>query len=441
MPPLTPPRTKRYARLTALSGVLVALLGLAGYWLSRDVQRTVLSEAQQKLINPRGEFQASFVLAGRDYTYDEWAGPMVERDGRSVRSYVTEARLGDRTDTIMYVNIVGNRVYMVSVPRDVMLQVPPETGIKPRRIGINQVYEYPAFYGSPDRADNLRRAVSELLDLPIDYYVVINIDIFERLVDDVGGVDLEVPRRMEYEDQAAGLKIDLQPGLQHLSGEQAAGFVRYRELLRGDIDRIDNIKTLAYALLNRLQTLNVRALGTLPALFETYFDEVETNLSPALVAQLLPRLSDLRLEAATLPTRDVERSPRFVRAVPAETESFLAELFGGAARPVTETPDLTVMLSNRSGVPGLAARVKEQLVRAGLPAAQIRVRQGGRDPVTRVVTTHAGLSAAPFYADLFGVGWQQVDRLALDEPLEIILGGDAKDFYTVKYPQGGQPEL
>ncbi len=440
MPPL-PPRTKLYARLTALLGVLVALTGLAGYWLSRDLQRTVLSEAQQKLVNPRGEFQVSFVLAGRDYTYDEWAGPMVERGGERVRSYVTEARLGDRTDTIMYVNIVGNRMYMVSVPRDVMLRVPPETGIAPRRIGINEVYEYPAFYGSPDRADNLRRAVSELLGLPIDYYAIINIDIFERLVDAVGGVDLEVPRRMYYVDQAGGLTIDLEPGLQHLSGEQAAGFVRYRELLRGDIDRIDNVKTLAYALLNRLQTLHVRALGTLPALFETYFDEVETNLSPALVRQLLPRLGDLRLEATTLPTRDVERSPRFVRAVPSETESFLAELFGGAARPVTETPDLTVMLSNRSGQPGLAAQVKAQLVRAGLPAAQIRVRQGGSDPVTRVVTTHAGLSAAPFYADLFGVGLQQVDRLALDEPVEIILGRDAKDFYITKHPQGGQPEL
>ena len=432
-------RMRRYARLTALLGVLVALLGLSGYWLSRDVQRTVLSSEQQKLVNPRGEFQVSFVLAGRDYTYDEWAGPMVERDGERVRSYVTEARLGDRTDTIMYVNIVGNHVYMVSIPRDVMLRVPPETGMKVRRIGINEVYEYPAFYGSPERADNLRRAVSELLDLPIDYYAIINIDIFERLVDDVGGVELEVPERMYYEDQAAGLKIDLQPGLQHLTGEQAAGFVRYRKLLRGDIDRIDNIKTLAYALLNRLQTLNVRALATLPALFETYFDEVETNLSPALVKQLLPRLGELRLEAATLPTQDVARSPKFVRAVPSEVEGFLAELFGGSARPVVETPDLGVMLSNRSGLPGLAPRVKAQLVEMGVPAAQIQVRQGGSDPVTRVVTTHAGLSAAPFYADLFGVGWQQVDRLALDEPIEIVLGSDAQHFYAVAQAGGGRP--
>lgn len=436
------PHVRRYARLTALLGVLVALLGLLGYWLARDVQRTVLSSEQRELVNPRGEFQASFVLAGRDYDYDAWAGPMVMRGGERVRDYVTKARLGNRTDTIIYVNIVGSHVYMISIPRDIMLRVPPETGLEARRIGINQVYEYPALYGSPERADNLRRAVSELLDLPIDYYAVINIDIFEELVDAVGGVELEVPQRMEYTDQAGGLEIDLEPGLQHLSGEQAAGFVRYRELLRGDIDRIDNIKTLAYALLNRLQTLNVRALAALPALFETYFDEVETNLSPALLSQLLPRLSELRLEAVTLPIRDVVNSKKFVRVVPTEVESFLAELFGGAARPVSETPDLKVMLSNRSGVPGLALWAKEQLVKAGIPAAQIRVRRRGGDPVTRVITTHAGLAAAPFYADLFGVGWQQVDRSALAEPIEIVLGQDAGRFYGVtQFAEGGQPEL
>jgi LCP family protein required for cell wall assembly len=434
-------RVRRWARLTAILGILTAILGLTGFWLSRDVQRTVLTAEERQLVNPGSDaFQVSFVLAGRDYDYDEPAGPLVMRNGKAVRSFVTEARLGFRTDTIMYVNIVGNRVFMVSIPRDIMLNVPGSNGTPARRIGINQVYEYPALYGGPDRADNLRRAVSALLDLPIDYYAVINIDIFERLVDAVGGVKLEVPERMVYSDQAGGLEIDLQPGFQHLTGEQAAGFVRYREFLRGDIDRIDNIKTLAYAMLSRLQELNLRAIGTVPELVETYLDEVDTNISPALLSQLALRLGALELEAVTLPTQDVPGSGRFVRAVPAEVEGFLAGLFGGEARPLTETPETTVMLSNRSGLPGLAAAVKRQLVAMGLPAARLRVRQGGNDAVTRVVTTNAGLSAAPFYADLFGVGWQQVDRLALDEDIEIVLGRDARGFHgAAQFAQGGQP--
>lgn len=432
-------RVRRWSRLVTLLGILIALLGLTGFWLSSDVQRTVLSPAEQRLVNPGGDaFQVSFVLAGRDYDHDEPAGPLVRRGGELVRSFVTEARLGLRTDTIIYVNIVGNRVYMVSIPRDIMLSV-PATIREGRRIGINEVYEHTALYRGANRADNLRRAVAELLDLPVDYYVVINIDIFEKLVDAVGGVEVEVPQKMEYTDQAGGLEIDLEPGVQRLSGEQAAGFVRYREYLRGDIDRIDNVKTLAYALLNRLQELNVRVLGTLPALAETFFDEVDTNLSPALVAQLVPRLNTLQLVPVTLPTHDVEGSGRFVRADPEEVEAFLAELFGGSARPVSQAPPQPIMLSNRSGLPGLAARVRAQLLEMGIPAGRIRMRQGGSDAVTRVVTTHAGRAAAPFYADLFGVGWQQVDRLALDEEIEIILGQDARTFHAFASLGGGQP--
>lgn len=426
--------------MTALLGILVALLGLSGYWLSRDVQRTVLTTEERELVNPAGDaFQVSFVLAGRDYDHAEAAGPLIMRGGEEVRSYVTEAQIGNRTDTIIYVNIVGNRVFMVSIPRDIVLRVPPSVSAS-RRIGINQVYEYPALYSSPNRADNLRRAVGELLDLPVDYYAVINIDIFEGIVDAIGGVELEVPQRMEYSDQAGGLEIDLQPGLQKLDGEQAAGFVRFRTFTRGDIDRIDNVKTLAAAVLKRLQDLNVRALGTVPALLDTYFDEVDTNLSPALARQLLPRLGALRLEAVTLPTQDVVGSGRFVRAVPQEVERFLAGLFGGEARRVTATPELPVMISNRSGVPGLGAEVRRQLVALGVPAAQLAARQGGSDPVTRVVTTNAGLRAAPFYADLFGVGWQQVDRLRMKQDVEIILGQDARRFVAAtQLAQGGPP--
>jgi LCP family protein required for cell wall assembly len=403
-----------------LLGLLVAVLGLCGYWLTRDVQRTVLSLEEARLLNPEGAaFQASFVVAGRDYDYDP-AGPLVWRDGEWVRSFTTEPRLGYRTDTILYVNLVGNRIYMVSVPRDIFL---PQF-----QIPINEVYAYPETYGSANRADNLRRAVSELLGVPIDYYAVINIDIFERLVDAIGGVELEVPRAMVYRDQAAGLEIDLQPGFQRLSGAEAAGFVRYRELLRGDIDRIDNVKTLAYAVLGRLRELNVRAAVKLPELIDTYFDEVDTNASPALFAQLLPRLGEMTLEAATLPTVDMAGSSRFLEADPEAVEAFLATLFGGTARTVTRTPGGRVMLSDRSGVPGAAEKVRELLLAAGVKPEQLRVRRGEPDAVTRVVVTGQSLAAAPFYADLLGVGWQQIDRFAVDADVEVILGQDAARF-------------
>ena len=409
-------------------GLIIGAVGVAGFWLTQDVQRTVLSQAQAKLVNPEGEFQASFVVAGRDYDHQP-AGPMVWKDGKLQRSYVTEAQLGFRTDTIIYVNIVGNKVYMVSIPRDLFLDQ--------YDIAINEVYAYgPEIYGGMNRPEHVRRAVAELLDVPVDYYAVINIDIFEKLVDALGGVDLEVPYRMFWEDQAGGLYIDLQPGFQHLDGEEAAGFVRYRQTLRGDIDRTDNVKTLARAMLAKLKAQNVRAVGTLPKLIATYLDEVESNISPTLVTQLIPRLGNLEIYAATLPIDDVEGSGRYVETNPQRVESFLAELFGGEARELTKTPEASVLISNRSGVPTLAEETERILTGMGVPEAQLSVQEAAPLETSQIITTESTLGAANYYADLLGLGIQQIDRFEdIDADIEIVLGQDAQTFFYAQLAQ------
>lgn len=444
-------RLRRTSRVTQVLGILLALLGLVGYWLTRDVQRTVLSSEESGLLNLEGAaFQASFVVAGRDYDYDP-AGPLVWQGGEQVRSFTTEARLGQHTDTIIYVNIVDNRATMVSIPRDIYLAQHRAKVDEIDQAKINALYTSGrAIYGGDNRADYLRRAVSELLDLPVDYYAVVDIGIFEEVVDAIGGVELNVPMRMQHVDRAANLNIDLEPGFQRLNGEQAANFVRFRNTLRGDIDRIDNVKMLAYAVLERLQELNIRALGRVPTLVDTYLDRVETNLSPVLAAQLTPRLGQLELRAATLPTHEEVvqegqgegvQSKQVLTYHPEEVEVFLAELFGGRAREVTRTPDALVTITNRSGVPGLGAEVRRQLVAAGVPAAQLRTRQGAGDPVTRVVVTNAALGAAPYYADLLGVGWQQIERFdaPLSTDVELILGRDAQNFsVATQLARGGE---
>ena len=169
------------ARLLSVFGLLVAMFGLLSFWLTRAEQRTVLTQAEQALVNPKGEFQMSFVLAGRDYDYSEAAGPLVTRAGEQVRSYVTEAQLGNRTDTIMYVNIVGNHVFMVSIPARHHVKCSAELWVLKATVsGLMRstiIRNFTALTTAPTR---LRKAVSTLLDLPIDYYAVVNIDIFEK---------------------------------------------------------------------------------------------------------------------------------------------------------------------------------------------------------------------------------------------------------------------
>lgn len=69
----------------------------------------------------------------------------------------------------------------------------------------------------------------EVFDIPIDDYIIIQTDGFREIVDFFGGVEIDVPMYMHYEDPMQNLYIHLEPGLQRLNGEQAEGFVRFRQ--------------------------------------------------------------------------------------------------------------------------------------------------------------------------------------------------------------------
>lgn len=411
------------ARLVTLLGVLVALAGLSGYWLTRDVQRASLSEDQRRLLGlEEDEFHASFVVAGRDIaiSYDR-SEPVYGEGGRIVAWRPVNLRTsayGTNTDTILYVNIQNDDITMIAIPRDIWLD-----DLVTR---VNAVYAYRG-------AEGLRSRVEAILGVPVEYYAIVNIDMFKKLVDALGGVTVDVPYRMYHRDNAAGLLIDFQPGIQHLDGEAASKFIRFRNTLRGDIDRIDNVKRLAFAMLQRLKELNVRAVTVVPNLVETFLSDVETNASPALVRQLAARVPNLRLVAtATVPVHEVE-GKGYVRYDPAEVQAFIAQTFGGVARDFSAPPEQGLLVTDRSGVPGLGQAYVDALVAAGVPAELVTLREdGGSEPgPTRLLATLDAWSDADYYAELLHASKQQVDRMApyggRAVKLELVLGSDAAE--------------
>jgi polyisoprenyl-teichoic acid--peptidoglycan teichoic acid transferase len=316
----------------------------------------------------------------------------------------------------LYVQIVNDDVTIVALPRDLWME-----GWNGR---INSIFVRRG-------GDGLRRAAEDVLGLPVDYHVVINLDIFERLVDALGGVEVNVPHAMRYTDRAAGLFIDLSPGVQVLDGENAAGFVRYRQTQRGDFDRLDRVKVLAHAMLARVRDLHVGAITRLPALIDTFFDDVDTNASPALVREMLPRVPRLRIQAATLPVIEQEDDTRLL-VDRLTVDRFLAETFGGTARALAEAPDVTLQVVNRSGREGLEERYAERLIAMGVPAGTLVLSSASFDPTpTRLVATAPHWLDADFYADLLDVGKQQIDRLPAAQGravgLQLVLGDDAPE--------------
>lgn len=416
--------TRRRARLVTLLGVLVALAGLAGFWLTADVERSDLTADQRERLGiGKDEFHVSFLLAGRDVDYIvNHTEPVYSQSGAIIDwQWDGYSTMGIRTDTILYVSVRGSDISLIAIPRDLFL----EDGYRK----INAVWQ-------KDGPEGLMREVSAVLDVPIDYYAIIKLDIFENLVDALGGVTIDVPYRMLYHDNAGGLHIDFQPGPQEMSGADAAKFVRYRNLLRGDIDRIDNIKRLAYAMLERVKELNVRAVTVLPGVIDTFFSDVETNATLSVIRDLTARLPNLAITTtATLPIASEESRPGLGSIVtydPVEVNRFMAATFGGRARDFAEAPDVTLLVTDRSGVPGVADWYVERLVKYGVPEAAILVREGAEpDPTpTRLLSTLESWGEADFFAELLNVGKQQVDRFDTYQrqryQVELVLGADAE---------------
>src|SRR5690625_2306117 len=295
----------RTSRLLQLCGVLIALVGLAGFWAARlgffGIQtelRTVLNDGQRQLLGVgEDDFHVSFLLAGREIFYGAaQAVPVYDSSGRIVCWHSQGVRHveGVNTDTVIYASLTNQAVTMVMLPRGLFF------GSGTAK--INGVY----YREGPDA---LRSVVSEILGVPVDYHVIINLEIFQNLVDAVGGVELDVPTRMYHHDCSANLTIDLQPGYQLLDGVQASHFIRFRNSLRGDIDRVNNVNMVAYALLGMVHVVHVGSIIRLPDILEAVFVDVESNVSLGFILQeLLPRVSGISISnAGTLSTREITR--------------------------------------------------------------------------------------------------------------------------------------
>ena len=133
-------------------------------------------------------------------------------------------QVSGNTDTIMVCtyDTVNQRIGLVSIPRDTLVDRP---GYRYHK--INAAYNNGGI-------EELMGAAGELMGFPMDHYVRIDTRIFVDLVNAVGGVDFNVPVHMAYDDPVQDLHIHYEPGMQHLTGQQALEVVRCRKNSDGE---------------------------------------------------------------------------------------------------------------------------------------------------------------------------------------------------------------
>ncbi|NJL72230.1 MAG: LytR family transcriptional regulator, partial [Candidatus Competibacteraceae bacterium] len=135
----------------------------------------------------------TILLLGTDVVYSD--------SGRKLKA--DKDAFTGRSDTILVGRLdpIANTLRVISIPRDTVVDIPGN--------GSQKVNAANAL-GGPTLAVS---TVSQFLDTPIDHYVVLNVHGLVDLVNELGGITVEVPKKMQYMDWTAKLKIDLEPGV------------------------------------------------------------------------------------------------------------------------------------------------------------------------------------------------------------------------------------
>lgn len=189
-----------------------------------------------------------------------------------------------RTDVIFVASLdseTGN-TEIISIPRDTKIEwedaqqavMYDKWGYS---VGSSKINEMLVYGGKENIRELTLHEIEEILEMPIDNYVIVQIDAFDKIIDTIGGIEVEVPQRMYYVDESQKLYIDLQPGMQTLDGNHAEMLVRFRKYPEGDVDRIKTQHIFLKALSDKL--LSPRTIVNLPRIVPIIFNSIETDLT------------------------------------------------------------------------------------------------------------------------------------------------------------------
>ena len=188
----------------------------------------------------------------------------------------------DSTDEVLSKNAVANgdtlilitfnpktlNATMVSIPRDSYVPIACWPNKDENKI------THAAGYGN----DCMINTIQNYFGVTIDYYAKINFKGLVKLVNAVGGVEVDVPQQLCTDDSSRGGTICIEPGYQTLNGEQALVFARNRKsLVNGDFGRAQHQQEIIMALINKMKTIT--KVSQFTSILDTVSNSLDTNLT------------------------------------------------------------------------------------------------------------------------------------------------------------------
>jgi len=282
---------------------------------------------------------------------------------------------GARSDTIMVAGLdfPSKAVKLISVLRDT------EAIVAGRDTKINEAYST----GGVKLSDQV---IGDLLGLPknekgttFDRYIVVNANGLKDFVNAIGGIEVPVTEAMDYDDNWGHLHIHFKPGLQHMNGEQAMGYSRFRHDACSDLCRTQRQQQIIHITMAKLKSQKLNDLLHIGSLIGALNKNIMTNLTFDEEKSLAWHFRDVNLadvKAETLKYVDTKQTAGGEVVIPdaAQKTQLIAALLGtyGNVTPPPATAiaavkpsTVHVVVQNGSGISGLAGAVSTKLEKLG----------------------------------------------------------------------------
>ncbi len=299
-----------------------------------------------------------------------------------------------RSDTLMILHIDFNRkkVYLVSIPRDSRVNIP--------RHGLNKINAAYA-YGGPRLSI---RTVENFMDIKINHYVQIDFRGFKKMVDALGGINVNVKKTIN--NRSRRYRMYIPKGNQRMNGELALNYVRYRH---GDSDfkRAERQQNFLTALTSNV--LQWKSAWKIPRLINIMSKNVETDLTMGQMSRIggfLRQANKKNIETITVPgSTGMRNGASYVfpneAAVNAIVETMKkgksfdklkSQIESGKINMIGKKVNISVL--NGTGVSGLAGRAKIKLKNKGFNVARVGTASGSNYKFTEILTASDNIRTA-----------------------------------------------
>lgn len=253
---------------------------------------------------------AVIALAGT-YFFINWQKDVQDKesgDKNIIERLVVPEKKEEPVVTCLFLGVNGNLTdfimlgqYNPNTREIALLSIPRDTNVGNNSVDgkINSAY-------SSRGMDKLKKQVTEITGIEIDYHVLFKTKILRQVVDKIGGVTVDVPINMNYDDPYQNLYIHLKKGTQKLTGSQAEQFCRFRKNNNGsgypggDVERTKAQQKFIKAFIAEL--LKVDNISKIPDIINIVLEGTKTNVTLDVAKEYIDDVIALKTDRITTNT-------------------------------------------------------------------------------------------------------------------------------------------